>query len=331
MIIVGKAHARAGLVGNPSDGYFGKTISVILKNFTARVTLYESPELVIQPAQEDRSAFGSLDELMADVRQNGYYGGLRLVKAAIHRFGGYCQERGLRLPRKNFTVSYASDIPRQVGLAGSSGIITAALQALMRFYRVSIPKVELPSVVLSVETKELGISAGLQDRVVQVYEGLVYMDFSRPLMERLGRGRYVPLDPAKLPPLYVAYRTELAEVSGVFHNNIRARFEQGEPKVVEAMARFAELTDRAREAIEAGHHGELAALMNANFDLRASIYRMSPENLRMVEAARRCGASAKFAGSGGAIVGIYPDERVYRRLERALSAIGCRVIKPVIE
>ena len=68
MIIVGKAHARAGLVGNPSDGFFGKTISVILKNFTARVTLYESPELVIQPAQEDRSTFASFDELMDDVR-----------------------------------------------------------------------------------------------------------------------------------------------------------------------------------------------------------------------------------------------------------------------
>ena len=29
------------------------------------------------------------------------------------------------------------------------------------------------------ETEELGIAAGLQDRVVQTYEGLVYMDFAK--------------------------------------------------------------------------------------------------------------------------------------------------------
>jgi glucuronokinase len=50
----------------------------------------------------------------------------------------------------------------------------------------------------------------------------------------------------------------------------------------------------------------------------------------MVETARACGASAKFAGSGGAIVGIYRDEAMYRALEQRLAAIGSRVIKPVI-
>ena len=31
--------ARAGLIGNPSDGYFGKTISVIVRDFAAQVGL----------------------------------------------------------------------------------------------------------------------------------------------------------------------------------------------------------------------------------------------------------------------------------------------------
>ena len=34
-----RAYARAGLVGNPSDGYFGKTLSVIVRNFWAETTL----------------------------------------------------------------------------------------------------------------------------------------------------------------------------------------------------------------------------------------------------------------------------------------------------
>ena len=36
-----RAYARAGLVGNPSDGYNGKTISISVRNYWADVVLYE--------------------------------------------------------------------------------------------------------------------------------------------------------------------------------------------------------------------------------------------------------------------------------------------------
>ena len=42
------------------------------------------------------------------------------------------------------------------------------------------------------ETRELGINAGLQDRVIQAYGGLVFMDFSKEHMIR-GYGEYEPL------------------------------------------------------------------------------------------------------------------------------------------
>ena len=50
----------------------------------------------------------------------------------------------------------------------------------------------------------------------------------------------------------------------------------------------------------------------------------------MVVTARRSGASAKFAGSGGAIVGTYEDEAQYAALARDLAAIGCRTLRPRI-
>lgn len=39
-IIRKRAYARAGLLGNPSDGYNGKTVSLIVRNFWAEVVLY---------------------------------------------------------------------------------------------------------------------------------------------------------------------------------------------------------------------------------------------------------------------------------------------------
>lgn len=52
----------------------------------------------------------------------------------------------------------------------------AALSCLLEFFNVGDRmKVEdRPKVILSAE-EELGITAGLQDRVAQVYGGLVYM------------------------------------------------------------------------------------------------------------------------------------------------------------
>ena len=96
------------------------------------------------------------------------------------------------------------------------------------------------------------------------------------------------------------------------------------------MSSFAALAAEGYQAFQA-HDGErLAQLINANFDLRRSIYQLPAWQTEMVEAARRGGASAKFAGSGGAIVGTYRDEAMFQQLTTQLATIGSRVIKPQI-
>src|SRR5437879_7655693 len=177
-----RAYARAGLVGNPSDGYNGKTISLSVRNYWAEVVLYEWDAVEIVLADDDRAKFESVHELARDVRLHGYYGGIRRIKATIKRFVEHCETRGLALHDRKFSVRYHTTIPRQLGLAGSSAIIVATLRCLMDFYQVPIPLDVQPSLALAVETKELGIAAGLQDRVIQAYEGLVYMDFAREQM-----------------------------------------------------------------------------------------------------------------------------------------------------
>ena len=328
MIISSRAYPRAGLIGNPSDGYFGKTISFTFTNFFAEIEMWESPELELLPSRRDHSVFAGIQSLHDDVRLHGYYGGFRLLKASAKCFLDYCQSRGIRLDNRNFTLRYHSDIPNRVGLAGSSAIITACLRALMAFYHVSISRHSLASLVWSVENQELSIPAGLQDRVAQAYQGLVYMDFSRKLMEDRGYGEYTPLDIRLLPPVYVAYLEDLSEGTEVFHNNLRQRWNAGEPAVIEAMEFWANLTVQFRDAMEKRNLPKMHELINANFDKRASLYDVGPGNRDMVETARRAGASAKFAGSGGAIVGIADDENVMARLRDAFAPKGIKVIRP---
>ncbi len=330
MIIETTSYPRAALIGNPSDGYFGKTIAFVFSNFRAKVQLYHTPELEIIPERLDIHRFADLKELADTVANSGYYGGIRLIKAAIKVFYHYCTSNNIVLDNRNFTIRYCSDIPLRLGLAGSSAIITACFKAMMAFYGVEIPKPILANLILSVENKELGIAAGLQDRVAQVYERPVFMDFNKQLMDKQGYGDYTPLDAEHLPPLYIAFRRTLSEGTEVLHNNLRARYNIGEQAVLDAMQEWSQLTVRFKEALASGDQARMAELINRNFDLRRSLVHIEPGNIEMVELARSVGASAKFTGSGGAIIGSYTDEAMFDRLKQAADSKGIEVIKPEI-
>ena len=330
MIIESRTYARAGLLGNPSDGYFGKTISLIIKNFGAHISLYESPELVIEVLEQDKNVYGNIYDFVDRIKLHGYYGGDRLIKATIKAFYDYCTSSDIRLENKNFSIRYSSSIPRQVGLAGSSAIITATMKALCKFYNIEIKKELMPSIILSVETKELGINAGLQDRVIQVYEGLVYMDFEKGnlLANNYGNYEYLPLE--NLPKVYLAYKDTLGKVSGAVLNDIYSRYRRGEKLVIETLNEIAQCAADGKLAIERKEHSKLAELINTNFDLRSKIMNISDENMEMVQVARKCGASAKFAGSGGSIIGTYVNDEMLTKLIIELKKINVRVVKPFI-
>ena len=105
------------------------------------------------------------------------------LQAMCKRFYEYCQAEGIALPPgRGASLAYRTTIPRQCGLSGSSALAAAALNCLLQHYGVDIAVAARPQLVLDAEAA-LGIQAGLQDRVVQVYGGLVYMDFGGGQLE----------------------------------------------------------------------------------------------------------------------------------------------------
>jgi glucuronokinase len=77
MIITGYAYPRAALIGNPSDGYFGKTIAFVFDNYQVKVQLYETPEINFIPSSRDYTTFADLNDLDEKISSYGYYGGIR--------------------------------------------------------------------------------------------------------------------------------------------------------------------------------------------------------------------------------------------------------------
>lgn len=329
-IVESRSFARAGFLGNPSDGYFGKTIAFSFTEFFVDLRLSESSRLRFVPGEVDDATFDSPAQLVRDLRLYGYYGGIRMLKAVAKLFFEWCEEHSVEIENCNFTAEYKINIPRLVGLSGSSAICSAMLKALMEFYGVEIPLEDQPSLVMSAERDELGIACGLQDRVAQIYNGVTFMDFERAFLEATGHGKYERLDPAAMPNIYIAYDPNRAEESGRAHKKVKKLFQQQNQNVVAAMSEFADIAQKGRDALVSGRLGEIPSLVNSNFDLRDRIFNVAEENRRMVLEARKCGASAKFAGSGGAIVGTYEDESQFAALSETLGAIGCRTVKPKI-
>jgi glucuronokinase len=311
--------------------YGGKVMSFLIEDFAARVQLWESPSLTFRLHPEhDRTEFEDLSDLVASVDRHGYYGMQRILFAACRRCADYCGERGIKLRRANFTVEYETDIPRQSGLGGSSAMIIAALRALLKFHRIPpkrVPDRDVAELALSVETQELGIAAGLQDRVVQSYGGLTYMDFSR------GRGRYTRLSSRWLPRFGLAYLAEQhfgTLESGRVHSQVRDRWERGDRDVRRAMGEVARCAERGREALQARDTKRLGQLINRNFDLRRQLFgdeALGAHNLELVEIARSAGLAAKLPGSSGAaLILLGEDPEAEAELARAYGERGYRFL-----
>jgi glucuronokinase len=279
----GRAFARAALAGNPSDGYGGAVLAMCVPALAARATASPAPDALSDPSSA-------------------------LVDATIARFGrGPC------------AVRWSTTVPREVGLGGSSAIVTATVRALCALHGRALAPDELAEMVLAVEAEDLGIAAGPQDRYAQAHEGLVLMDFAG------ARPRVEPMDPALLPALYLAWRSGAAEASHAVHGGLRERGE--EPRVRAGMQRLAGHARAAARALRDDDHGAFARALDASFDERAALVDLDPRHEAMVQAARAAGASANYAGSGGAIVGTLPPDGL-EPVVRVLRALDCEVMPP---
>lgn len=197
--------------------------------------------------------------------------------------------------------------------------LTAGFASEEKAAAVGLSRDVLPAFVLAIEVEELGITAGLQDRVVQAYEGCVHMDFAPALIKSQGHGRYTRVPASALPPLFLAYAADPSE-SGRVHAPVKQRWLAGDAEVVAGMAAIAALADAGYVLATSRPYGaatvpaekeaiahEWARLFSANFDNRRKLYgdaALGRDNISMVDIARAAGAAAKFPGSGGAIVGV---------------------------
>lgn len=256
--------ARAAIAGNPSDGYGGAVFSTMVPGFQAT----------------------------ASARDTGQ--SIELVEVARQRFAAEFDVDLSDLP-----VTIETDIPRSVGLAGSSAIVIATLELCADSAGITCPPMQIAGLAHTVERVDLGIAGGWQDQLVQSHQVTALMEFAEP--KRLD---HVLVTADRDIPMYLAFSTEAAEPSGDSHRSLQSR--RSDPDVLRIMEALAECARQAAAAATAGDVHTLKASINTTYDLRQQVMDIAPAHAAMVAAAHELGASANFAGSGGAIIGVLP-------------------------
>jgi len=268
--------ARAALAGNPSDGYGGAVVALPIDDLAAMASTSEAASFSIASTDPDLA---------------------RLLTATAREF----EARVTTLPPA--TLSASTTIPRSVGLAGSSALVIATLRALSAWVEHRWQPIELAEAALAVERDRLGITAGLQDRLVQSVGRLVAMTF-RPVTYEPIAGEF---ESTIHDHLFIAWSTSAPTTSDVVHRSIRRRYDGGDPDIHLSMRQLAEQAAFARRGIETGNFELVGAAMNRTFDVRAEMFDVGDHQRALVETGRTNGAAINSAGSGGSVVGLVRD------------------------
>lgn len=305
----GRASARAAVAGNPSDLEGGAVTAVPVRAFDAVVEVRRADRVSVDDPIGSWPATPA--QLVDHVRRHGPLGARPLLLAALAVF----VERLAPDFDEPVRLRWATDIPRSVGLAGSSALVIAALRALCDLAGVEVAPGPLAAAALAAERDRVGIPAGPQDRVVQAHDAAVLMEFADPGPDGVGTARPVSL--AADGDLVVAWQPGAARPSGRVH---RDPTPSRDPGLVDALA----ATARAAAAcLESGDGPGLSTAMGESFALRRRLVDVDAGTVELAECAAALGLGANSAGSGGSILVWCPPER-RTRLEAAIAAVGGR-------
>lgn len=293
------APGRAGIIGNPTDGYGGSVISCSLKE-RAYTEIREDSGLVFEVSQQEFRV-NSRDGLK--LKGDGdIFDFLRAI--LIY----------LKLGDLKARVTSWSDVPFQAGLAGSTAIMVSALNAILEFTGRKISLYERAELTRTIELNFMKIQCGYQDAYMTTFGGLNYMDFrTKEHYREFHREIYATVEPlhnfaSKLP--IVLAQTKVRRISGAVLKPIRDRWLEGDKAVINGYNRIAELCRLGKKAIIANDWQALGDLMNENHSIQQELGASGHENDRLIEFALNYGAlGAKLAGAGGGgtIVALHPE------------------------
>jgi len=286
-MIEASAPARAGVIGNPTDGYGGSMIACSLGlRATARISPCDRIELT----------FGGEETAITDEKDLLLDGGVLDIPKSVIRY--------LRIADQKFRLEGLSDIPFRSGLAGSTAMLTATFGAVATHIGLRLNPYQMAETIRYIELNYMDIQCGYQDQYMSVFGGLNYLDFrTKEFYRELHEEAFATVEPLaqyvdKLP--FVLVHTGVQRISGSILRPVRERWLDGDPAVVEGYREIAELARAGKKALICSDWERLGELMNRNHEIQKALGASGKINDTFIELALARGAlGAKLAGAGG--------------------------------
>ena len=297
-MIRGSAPGRAGIIGNPTDGYGGAMIACSIP-YRAEAIIKENDQLclIVDGKKEEINWKSDLKPQDDD---------FDLLRAVLRYF---------KLKDLKASIEINSTIPRQAGLAGSTAILSAALGALLEKLGREHSPYYTAELNRTIELRYMKTHCGYQDAYMTTFGGLNFLSFrGKAYYKELENEVYAAVEELTAPEMpFVIAHTGIQHHSGDFHRPIRERWLEGEKEVVKGYEQIAELAIKGKRALIEGNWEELGRLMNKNHEIQDELRFSGEQNNRLIEAARggkALGAKLAGAGGGGTIIALtlHPEE-----------------------
>ncbi len=239
--------------------------------------------------------------------------------ALIHRVLQHFRLTGLRITTR-------TDAPRGSGLGGSSALAVTLVKALSELAETPVDGDDLVALVRDLETRLLGVPAGIQDYYPPVYGGLAALHLNPGAVVR----HPIAVSISDLADHMLLHYSGIAHFSGTNNWEMYKRQIEGKKKVQTGLAKIAESATEMERALDAGDFPAAGAALGHEWINRKALIEgiSTPEIDAAIEAATNAGAWAGKvcgAGGGGCVVFLLPKEK-RDDVKRALAAAPGRIV-----
>jgi D-glycero-alpha-D-manno-heptose-7-phosphate kinase len=319
--VIARAPVRADLAGGTLDLWplylfhpGSRTVNVAISYYAESevVEIGDSAIEIHLTDQQYEQRYESLQQLAADPKA-------ALISRVLEHFHHI---NGVRITTR-------TDAPRGSGLGGSSALTITLVRALTELSGEPVEGERLVELVRDLETRLLGVPAGIQDYYPAVFGGLAALHLNPGAVIR----NPIPLPVGELAEHMLLHYTGIAHFSGTNNWQLYKRHVDGKKKVMQGFDRIATNAMEMEKALESGNLEAAGAALAQEWKNRKALIEgiSTPEIDAAIDAGAKAGAwggKVCGAGGGGCIVFLAPRDK-RDAVRRALAAMPGRVLDAV--
>ena len=215
-------------------------------------------------------------------------------------------------------IHISSTIPVASGLGSGAAVTVALLRTLSSAFHRPLSDEQINSLAYKIEKLHHGTPSGIDNTVIT---------YARPVY--FVRGQPIETFTVGAPFTIVIADTGVSAPTKESVGDVRRLWEADRSKWEKVFDEIGEIVQTAKEKIETGEWRSLSPLMDANHALLQQMTVSSPELDRLVESARKAGASgAKLSGGGrgGNMIALVEADKAAQVSEALMSSGAKRTI-----